>query len=800
MNGSALAIRTEAPAAAAAGRPHRGLSSAEARRALATYGPNEIPESAPNPLVMFLRKFWAPVPWMLEATIVLEIVLRHVPEAVIIGFLLLFNAAISVVQEGRAGKALALLRSRLVVQTRVLRDGEWRLLPARELAPGDFVHVRMGDLVPADLRLAEGSVQVDQSALTGESLPVEAGPGATAYAGSVVRRGEASGEVRATGPHTYFGKTAELVEKAATKTHLESIIFQIVKYMVMVDAGLVAILLAYSLGTGIPLQEVVPFALILLVASVPVALPATFTLATALGSQELAASGVLVARLSAIEEAAAMDVVCTDKTGTLTQNRLAVAGSHLYGGHSEAELLQWASAASDAATQDPIDLAILEAERARAPVRTFQPLAFLPFDPATKYCEAVVEGENGPIHVIKGAPRAVAARAKEAPTLDDDVAAFAARGYRVLAVAAGPRGQMEMIGLLALEDPPREDSSALIRDLEGLGARVCMVTGDGLPTAQSVSARLGLDGSAARAEQIRGGGAAGAEDYAVLAEALPEDKFRLVEALQGREHVVGMTGDGVNDAPALKQAEVGIAVSGATDVAKAAASLVLTTPGLGGIVRAVEESRRVYQRMLTYTLNKIVKTIEIAFFVSIGVMATRQLIITPLLIVLLLFTNDFVTMSLATDRVSFSRTPDRWVVGRLVEAGLLLGSLILVFSLGIFGVAWFALRLPLAQLQTLVFITLVFTGQATVYLVRERKRFWHSRPSGWMLLASTADILVVTVLASYGVLMAALPVELIVAVLAACALYFFWLDALKAWVLGRATAPEPAAPLRPATA
>jgi H+-transporting ATPase len=729
---------------------------------------------------------------MLEVTIVLEFVLGRHAEAIVIAALLVFNAGVSLLQEGRAGKALALLRSKLVVETRVLRDGQWRLLPARELVPGDFVHIRMGDLVPADVHLLEGSIQVDQSALTGESLPVDDGPGATAYAGSIVRRGEASGAVLATGQRTYFGKTAELVGKAVTKSHLETIIFRIVKYLVLVDAVLVLILLLYAIGTGMPVIQVLPFGLVLLVASVPVALPATFTLATALGSQELAHSGVLVARLSAIEEAAAMDVLCSDKTGTLTQNRLAVSATHLYRAQTGEELLGWAVAASDAATQDPIDLAILDAARARAvPAVTLERLAFTPFDPATKLVEAVVRMGDKPVQVIKGAPNAVAARANPIPTLIEDVEHLASGGYRVLAVAAGPENQIEMSGLIAFEDPPREDSRKLVQNLHDLGVRVSMVTGDGLQTAQSIARRLGIIGPACPAETLRHDQTSRLDRCAVFAEVLPEDKFRLVEGLQRDEHVVGMTGDGVNDAPALKQAEVGIAVSGATDVAKAAASLVLTTPGLGGIVRAVESSRRIYQRMLTYTLNKIIKTIEIALFVSIGVVLTKSLIITPLLIIVLLFTNDFVTMSIATDRVSFSPTPDRWPVGKLVRAGLLLGGLVLAFSLAVFSVTRSVLHLPFAQLQTVVFITLVFTGQATVYLVRERKHFWHSLPSRWMVCSSLLDIAVVMLLATQGILMAAIPLKLVLAILVGCAVYFLGLDALKASVLKHFVSSNP---------
>jgi H+-transporting ATPase len=717
---------------------------------------------------------------MLEVTLALEFVLGHHAEAIVIAALLVFNAAVSFLQEGRAGKALALLRSKLVVETRVSRDGQWSLLPARELVPGDFVHIRMGDLVPADVQLLDGSLQVDQSALTGESLPSEEGPGATVYAGSIVRRGEASGVVLATGQRTYYGKTAELVGKAVTKSHLETIIFRIVKYLVLVDAALVLILLIYAISTGMPVIQVLPFALVLLVASVPVALPATFTLATALGSQELAHTGVLVARLSAVEEAAAMDVLCSDKTGTLTQNHLALAGTHLYRARTEEELLRWAAVASDAATQDPIDLAVLDGARARAvSTASIERFAFTPFDPAVKLCEAVVGAGGQPVHVIKGAPNAVATRANPVATLTEDVEYLASGGYRVLAVAAGPENRIEMAGLIALEDPPREDSSRLVQSLRDLGVGVRMVTGDGLQTAQSIARRLGIDGPACPAEALRHDQTSELSRCAVFAEVLPEDKFRLVEGLQRGGHVVGMTGDGVNDAPALKQAEVGIAVSGATDVAKAAASLVLTTPGLGGILRAVEASRRIYQRMLTYTLNKIIKTIEIALFVSIGVVLTKRLVITPLLIILLLFTNDFVTMSIATDRVSFSRTPDRWQVRKLVTAGLLLGGLVLAFSLGVFAVAWWGLHLQLAQLQTVVFITLVFTGQATVYLVREREHSWHSLPSRWMLGASLLDIAVVMVLATRGLLMAAIPLKLVLAILVCCAAYFFGLDALK---------------------
>jgi H+-transporting ATPase len=764
----------------------RGLSSEEAQRRLKHDGANEVREAKRHPLLALLAKFSAPVPWMLEVTIVLELILRKRIEAIVIGFLLVFNALLSFFQEKRAENALALLRRRLPVGARVLRDGQWKTITARELVPGDTIHMRMGDLVPADLRLDEGQVLLDQSALTGESLPIEAGPGQSAFGGAIVKRGEASGEVVATGARTYFGKTAELVREARAVSHLESIILTIVKYLVAMDAALVAFLLVFSARSGLPFLEMLPFALILLVASVPVALPATFTLATALGSMELASSGVLTTRLSAIEEAAAMDVLCSDKTGTITQNRLAVAALLPYAPCDERELVRLAALASDEATQDPLDLAILQAAREKDPEGYAGERArFIPFDPATKVSEALVSRAGEPYRVIKGAPQAVAARAAARPGWQGDVDGLAAKGYRVLAVAAGKEGSLKLAGLVALEDAPRSDSAGLIQSLRDLGVRVLMVTGDGLATARAVAERVGIRGEACRAESLKQMMADPAAGFAVFAEVFPEDKFELVRALQKAGHVAGMTGDGVNDAPALKQAEVGIAVANATDVAKAAASLVLTTPGLSNIVAAVENSRRIYQRMLTYTLNKIIKTVEIALFLSLGVVLTRSFIITPLLIVLLLFTNDFVTMSIATDTVSFSRQPDRWRIPTLMLTGMCLGGLMLVFSFTVFllGRDWLGFSLP--QLQTLVFLTLVFTGQGTVYLVRERRHFWSSMPSRWMLLGSVLDLIVVGFLASRGILMAAIPARAMVGLLAATVGYLASIDTLKIAIVRR---------------
>ncbi len=757
-----------------------GLTSEEAARRLQQFGPNAIVEIPKHQFVAFLKKFWDPVPWLLEATIVLELLLRKDLEAGIIGVLLVFNAVLSLIQEKKAENALAILRKRLSVKARAFRDGQWKLIDARELVPGDFIHVRMGDLIPADLRIDEGQLLVDQSALTGESLPAELSPGKTAYTGAVAERGEASGEVLATGQNTTFGRTAALVSTATTISHLQSIIFLIVKYLVIIDLGLIALLLVYSHFASLPLREMLPFSLILLVASVPVALPATFTLATALGSMDLVGRGVLVTRLSAIEEAAAMDTLLSDKTGTITANRIALAADQVYQNFTETDLLRLACFASDEASQDPLDIAILAATRTRKiDCSAFTRISFVPFDPATKLSDGTVSEKGQEIRAIKGAPQAVVARVAGSASWETDAQRFAELGYRVLAVAGGKEGELHLAGLLAFEDPPRSDSGALIEALQALGIRVLMVTGDGPITAGAIAAQVGIGERVCEAKALKGMRGEAVLSYDVFAGVFPEDKFDLVRSVQQSGHIVGMTGDGVNDAPALKQAEVGIAVSSATDVAKSAASLILTNPGLSDIVAAVQVSRQIYQRMLTYTLNKIIKTIEIALFLSLGLLLTRTFVITPLLIVLLLFTNDFVTMSISTDHVPFSPQPDRWDVRTLVLTSGALAGLILMLSFAVFFFGRNILHLPLAQLQTLVFAMLVFTGQCNVYLVRERKHLWHSRPSLWLMASSGADIVVVSVLASKGILMAAIPWTLVVCLLAVVIAYSFVVDRLK---------------------
>lgn len=757
-----------------------GLDSQEAQARLRQYGYNEVASAPRHPIQRFLGKFWAPVPWMLEVAVGLTLLLGHQLQALIIALLLVFNGVISYLQEDRAERALALLQSHLKVQARVWRDGRWQTLAARELVPGDVIHVRMGDIVPADLSLADGNVLVDESALTGEAVPVQKERGASLYSGSVVQRGEATGVVTATGGKTFFGKTAELVKVAKTRSHLQQTIFQIVAYLGTLDAALVLAMMVLATIAHAPWSQILPFSLIVLIASVPVALPATFTLAEALGAEELIRHGVLVTRLSAIEEAAGMDVLLSDKTGTITENRLSVRQVVALTNSDPQVILDKAALASDPATQDPIDLAILAKASAARPSELS--LRYVPFDPARKRASAIWRDPQGQEwEVTKGAPTVLAQAASSVPSqFSAALEEMAAKGYRVIAVAEGRvNGPYALLGVIGLEDPPRPDSAPLIRRLAALGVRTKMVTGDTPNTAVAIAQQVGIGSRVYQAASVEGQSSEQLDGYDVFAGVYPEDKYRLVARFQAGGHVVGMTGDGVNDAPALKQAEVGIAVANATDVAKAAASMVLTEAGLTNLVTAVDTSRRIYQRMRTYTLNKIVKTLQIAVFLTSAYFVTGHFVTSPRLVVLLLFANDFATMAIATDRVHPGNKPARWHVGQLVEVA---GALALVMVAQAYAVLWWGLswlHLAWPQLTTLIFLMLVFSGQATIYAVRELRGFWASRPGGTLLAASLGDVAAVALLAHFGWLMAPVAWNVIAGAAGFALLFLILADAVK---------------------
>ena len=720
---------------------------------------------------------------MLEAAIALQIGLGEFIEAALIGGLLLFNATLGFIQEGRAGAVLAALKKRLAPTALVRRDGEWIRLPASELVPGDIIRLSLGALVPADATLASGSVMVDQSMLTGESVPVDAESGSKIYASSLVRRGQAIAEVTATGPKTYFGRTAELVRIAQSASTEQAAIFGATRNLVIINGTVAVLIVASAYFMALPQPALIRLALTALLATIPVALPATFTLSAAFGAQILATRGVLLTRLSAAHEAAAMDVLCADKTGTLTQNALQVADVVPMPEFDRKRVLALAALASSEEDQDSIDAAIRgAAARSQDTHSKERLLRFVPFDPATKSSEAfAVDGGGLELHITKGAFEVVA-RVAEVPTdarhLVDDLAQ---RGNRVLAVAVGPPNSLRLAGLIALSDPPREDSANLVAALRDMNVRTVMVTGDSAVTGAAIASKVGIDGGVCPAQELSED--ASVDEYGVFARVVPEQKYQLVKALQHHGHVVGMCGDGVNDAPALRQAQIGIAVSSATDVAKAAAGMVLTQPGLGGVVLAVREGRIGYQRLLTYTFNMLVKKIEIVLFLVIGLGITGHGILTPALMVLMLMTNDFLAMSLTTDRASPAPSPSVWRMRNITTAAAVLGACKLGFSAAILAIGKFQFEFGPGELRTLAFITLVFGSQALLYVVRERRRMWSSRPSNWVLAASAADIVVVSALALSGTLMEPLAWPVMAAVFTAAMGFGLILDQIKLLVM-----------------
>jgi H+-transporting ATPase len=772
------------PAGAAKDSEPRGLTSEEARRRLEKVGPNAMPDTSLHPLRMALEKFWAPIPWMLEAAIVLEIVLGKYVEAAIIAGLLVFNAALGLFQESRAQATLAALKSRLALNASVRRDGAWKTVPAVELVPGDVIKLSLGAVVAADVRLAAGEVLLDQSMLTGESVPVEAGAGMQTFAGVLVRRGEAVAEITATGARTKFGRTAELVRTAHVVSSQQKAVLRVVRNLALFNGILVVLLAVYARFIAMPLAEVIPLVLTAVLASIPVALPATFTLAGALGARALAKRGVLPTRLSAVDEAASMDVLCADKTGTLTRNALTVTSVRPMPGFDVAHVLGLAALASSEGGQDPVDAAIRVAAGGKAVLDPPKMISFVPFDPATKMSEATAtDATGGAERIVKGAFAAVIALAQPSPTAKTAANELEGRGFRVLAVAAGPPTSIKLIGLIALSDPPRADSAALVSELHALGVRTVMVTGDAPATAAIVARAVGLDGALCAPGPIPD--TVHPESFSVFAGVLPEDKYKLVKAFQAAGHTVGMCGDGANDAPALRQAQMGIAVSTATDVAKSAAGMVLTEPGLAGIVAAVKEGRVIFQRVLSYTLNSITKKTVQVLFLAVGLVMTGQAILTPLLMVLIMITGDFLGMSLTTDNVRPSPSPNAWRIGHLTIAGAAEGFGELVFCTAVLGFGAWRLGFPIGALRTLAFVAIVFGNQATTYTNRGRPRLWSSRPSNWLVASSIGDIAIASTLAIGGIAMTPLPAVLVAGTLAAAAAFAFALDLLKAPVFAR---------------
>lgn len=747
------------------GTSRHGLTSAQARERLHRYGPNEIAEPHRNPVLVFLGYFWAPIPWMIEAALVLSLAARHWTDAGIIAVLLVMNGVVAFVEEHQASNAITALKQRLATSARVLRDGAWTTAAVAELVPGDVVRVRLGDVMPADLRVLDDvELDVDQSALTGESLAVVRGQGQVLYSGSVLVRGEADALVYATGTASYMGRTTALVETAGTVSHFQRAVLRIGNYLILIAVALVTITVAVSLIRGNPVLETLEFALVVTIASVPVALPAVLSVTMAVGARKLTRQQAVVSHLPAVEELGGIDLLCSDKTGTLTQNRLAIASRWTAPSVSEHQLLAAAVLASRAEDNDPIDLAVLDAGGEPPAVRVEE---FTPFDPVRKRTEALVEdADSRRFRVSKGAPQIITAVCQQdnaVDDVDDVVERFATRGYRSLAVAQTDGDESwRLLGVLGLADPPREDSAATVSAAKELGVEVKMVTGDQVAIGREIARQVGLgehildaaalDVSASDAEL-----AARVEGIDGFAQVFPEHKYRIVRLLQARGHIVGMTGDGVNDAPALKQADAGIAVAGATDAARAAADVVLLAPGLSVIVAAIRQAREIFARMTSYATYRIAETIRVLLLITLAIVIMNFFPVTAVMIVFLALLNDGAILAIAYDHVRGSPGPAAWDMRSVLFVATALGIMGVAETFLLFALADKVFGLDQDLIRTLIYLKLSVSGHLTVFVTRTRGPFWsRPAPAPILLAAVVGTQAVATLIAVYGVLMAPL--------------------------------------------
>ncbi|WOJ89231.1 plasma-membrane proton-efflux P-type ATPase [Methylocapsa polymorpha] len=759
--------------------PKRGLATAEAKSRLAKYGPNALEEKRTSQWAVLFGFFWGPIPWMIEAAALTAAIVRDWGDFTIILALLAFNAGLGFIEEHQASNALAALKNALALKAKALRGGAWSEIAAQNIVPGDIIEIRLGDIVPADARLISGAyLSVDQAALTGESLPVSKKMGDVVYSGSIAKQGEMEAVVTATGALTFFGRTAKLVQKAGAASHFQAAVMRIGDFLIAIAAALAVVLIAVQLSRDVSILRLAEFVLILLVASVPVAMPAVLSMTMALGAKMLAREKAIVSRLESIEEMAGMEVLCSDKTGTLTQNKLTLGEVSPWGQTDPQAVLLAAALASKAEDEDPIDLAVLAGQRDRAALASFKPKDYQPFDPVTKRTEATVEGVDGKaLRVAKGAPQVILDLVKmtgaEREAADKRVDEFAAKGFRTLGVARAEAGEAwSFLGFIPLYDPPRVDSKETISRAEAYGVRIKMVTGDDVAIARQIAGELGLGVNIQPATDLFAGDAAKgviAPDVAAKIEAadgfarvFPEHKYAIVKALQERGLIVGMTGDGVNDAPALKQADIGIAVSGATDAARAAAALILTAPGLATIIKGIEEARRIFERMMSYTLYRIAMTLDIMVFIVLATIVYGFFPLTPVMIIMLALLDDIPIMTIAFDRADVSQRPVRWDMSRVLVISSLLGALAVVQSFGLLYIGQSVLKLDARHLQTFLFLQLVVGGHLMLFVTRTKGAAWESpKPAPALFWAIAATQIVAALLCFYGLLVPPLSLGLI---------------------------------------
>ncbi|MGB9682385.1 MAG: plasma-membrane proton-efflux P-type ATPase [bacterium] len=732
----------------------KGLSTEEAKQLLKEYGANEIKEEKESYLLDFLKRFTGLTAYVIEASIVISILISRYIDAGVMFVLLLLNVVLGFTQEFRASKAIDALKKRISINVKVLRDGNWIEIPSREIVPKDIIKLSMGDIIPCDAKVLEGDILVDQSTLTGESVPVEKGKGDDVFSGSLVTRGNATCIVVSTGSKTYFGRTAELIEKAHPKLIIEEITMSVTKGLLVVDSIFITAVFLKFLISELPITETLPVILTLLIASIPVALPAMTILALSLGSLELSNKGVLVRRLDGIENSAMMDILCLDKTGTITENLIRISDIiPIDSSYKDTDIIELALLASDPVTKDPIDSGIISYAKDKAIKERFKLVRFFPFDPEEKMSKAEVSIDGETITIMKGAPQVLIERSScDKEKVKEYVESLAQEGKRSLGIAIDKGGKIDLVGIIAFFDYPRKDSKEFISKIKEMGISVKMITGDNVLIARTISDYVGIGKNVVSIKDWhKSEGEAIPEEVDAFAEVVPEDKFNIVNLYQAHHHTVGMTGDGANDAPALKKADLGIAVSNSLDIARQSAKVILTKEGLSNIVDLIRIGREIYRRIVLWVINKIVKTFQIVFFVAIATLIIGKPIITPVQMILMLFLYDFVTMSIATDNVRPSNKPERWDLKRLIELSLVFGSLkIFELFLAMYLVIRF-LNIPFSQIQTIMFYMLLVSGLLNILNFREERFFFSSRPSNTLLLTICLDILVATIIVYFGI-------------------------------------------------
>jgi H+-transporting ATPase len=773
-----------------------GLPQAEAGARLQEYGYNDIPKEEKHPFLKFLGYFWGPIPWMIEIAAIISAIIQHWEDFGIIFLMLIINAVVGFFQERKAENAIALLQQRLARNARVLRDGVWQEIPARGLVPGDIVHIRLGDIVPADVRLTQGKyLLLDESALTGESLPVEKKNGDDAYSGAIVRQGEMDAIVTGTGVRTFFGRTTSLLQNKPPRSHFQQAVIRIGNYLIILAVSLVSLVFIVSLIRGESVSETLLFALILIIAAIPTALPAVLTVSLAAGAVALAKKEAIVSRLSAIEEMAGMDILCSDKTGTITKNSISVADVKMFPGITEDEVITAAAFASAKESNDPIDIAIF-ARASPDGTKGVSPgdytiVDFVPFDPISKYAKATVRNGSGEtFEVAKGAPKAISGFVQSGDEsqvrLDAWVLELAKKGYRALGVGrTDPKGVWQYLGVIGLFDPPRDDSAATIRDAKNLGIAVKMVTGDHIAIAREISKKVGLGTNILpQSDFIAGTGKDALKQLEVadgFAQVFPENKYRIVKILQGGDHIVGMTGDGVNDAPALRAADSGIAVAGATDAAKSAADIVLTKPGLSVIIDAIHESRMIFRRMENYAVYRIAETVRVLIFLALCILLLSFYPVTAVMVVVLAIINDIPIMLIAYDNAVAATTPVRWQMNRILTLASILGILGVLESFLLLWIAKEYFQLSPEIVQTLIFVKLAVAGHLTIYLARTgQQHFWERPlPALSLFLATELTAILGTCLAIFGIFMQPIGLPLALGVWAYALFFFLVNDIVK---------------------